>query len=135
MNRGKKGALVLLLAGLLLVGGFVAFRVLWFDPNMNIGDGDWLTVATRPDLNDEACKVLWWPWGNHHDACILLARFGDSDSIPCMLNGMKWAESEADPPHRLPDCTHAHCREALEMVTGQKVGWNHAEWEEWWEKQ
>lgn len=135
MTRGRKRALVLLLAGLVVAGGFVAFRVLWFDPNMNIGDGDWLAVATRADFNKEACTVLWWPWGNHHDACILLARYGDTGSIPCMLNGMKWAESEADPLHRLPDCTHAHCREALEKVTGQKVGSSHAEWEEWWERQ
>ena len=135
MGKKKIRLLALLLAGLFVVGGFVAFRLFWLDPNMNIGDGDWLAVANRAEFNEEACKVLRWPWGNHHDACILLADFGETESIPCMLNGMKWAESEADPPDRLPDCTHAHCREALERVTGRKVGSSHADWEEWWERQ
>jgi hypothetical protein len=69
-----------------------------------------------------------------HDACGGLLRVGDESSVPHLIRVLRFfGDAELPLP---PDvgivCTHAHCVDALEHITGVKVGISYLSWKRWW---
>jgi hypothetical protein len=108
------------IAVLVLVFAVAAFRYFWFDPNVEIQDISWLQKASVEEVRSAAHRVLFWRWGNHHDACILLTRVGNQDSVSYLERAIRRLEAEPfdpDAPEEAPcvPCTLSHCKRALEL--------------------
>lgn len=121
---------LLLLAGataLVAATTTAAWRLFWI-PTQRLGDVEFLERASDDELVDTAERVLWLPFGNHHDACLIVGEAGDVSSVPSLLQGLRY-----DPP--LEDgmvCTTMHCLDALRLITGHDAGSSPEAWEEWW---
>ena len=89
-----------------------------------------MNAASKDDLKEVAQRVLTFPVGGHHDAFLVLSEFGDAESIPYLLAGLRWQ------PHTAPGepmkCTKLHCLEALRAITGHNAGLNYSDWATWW---
>jgi len=70
-----------------------------------------------------AHQILSWPFGNHHDAYLVLIRHGSDESIPYLLEGLK-GFSDTD----FIECSHDHCLEALKKITKTDYGLRYADW-------
>ena len=102
----------------------------WWVPNQRLKDLQWMNAASKDDLKEVAQRVLTFPVGGHHDAFLVLSEFGDAESIPYLLAGLRWQ------PHTAPGepmkCTKLHCLEALRAITGHNAGLNYSDWATWW---
>jgi hypothetical protein len=101
----------------------------WFIwiPNQRLEDAAFMEHASPAQIRHVAERVLRTPWGNQHDACLLLSRVGNRDSVPFLLRSLNWNEPRPD-----ADCTPMHCLEALRKLTGHDAGTDPREWEAWW---
>ena len=112
--------LVILLSGLL----FIYFDF-WL-PNKRLSNIDALIAPTPQEIRELCHQVLKYPFGNHHDAFIMLEGYGNTESIPILINALKWQrETKAD--ERMI-CTKSHCLEALQKLTGEDFGNNYDDW-------
>jgi hypothetical protein len=118
-SPGKKKyrrLIVLIIIGFVLIVGLALFRFTWLDPNSHFGDMEWLQAASEEEIRTTSHMILWWPWGNHHDACLLLIDAGDESSIPYLEKALARYDY-------LPDdivvCTYKHCQDALKKITAK----------------
>jgi len=86
----------------------------WYLPNQNLMNLDWLESASRQELRETSERVVRWPWGNHHDACLYLEVVGDAGSIQVIERALDWVDDSG--PGRVASCTLSHCREAMEVL-------------------
>jgi len=70
-----------------------------------------------------------------HDACGSLMDVGDASSVPHLIRVLRFfGDAELPlPPGVGLVCTHWHCVNALEKITGAKVGISYASWKRWWD--
>jgi hypothetical protein len=89
---------------------------LWFIwiPNRRLADIEFMERASPEELRLVAERALESPWGNHHDACLLLSRVGNVDSVPALLHSLNGKQPDGD----FVECTELHCWEALQKLTG-----------------
>lgn len=96
-------------------------------------DSDAATMRARARLHrvlDHATSA-----GNGvHDACIGLATLGDSSSVPHLIRALRLFWDAEPGPNVGLECTQMHCVNALETLTGAKVGVSYSSWKAWWEK-
>jgi len=120
-----------------LSGVWLYFNV-WL-PNRELANYSWSGLAP---VNDDALsqrwreishKVISYPFGNHHDAFLVLETQGNHESIPYLLRALSWQQ--------MPDgngtvvCTTEHCVDCLQKLTGKDFGCLHEDWVEWWQKE
>jgi len=86
----------------------------WLVPNRRLGDPEWLAAASAVELRETAHQVLFWPVGNHHDACLYLQRVGDASSAPAIRRALQWTDDSG--PERIASCTHQHCLDAIRIL-------------------
>lgn len=83
-------------------------------------------LATPAELRDAAHGVVRLPFGDSHDAYLVLIKHGDASSVPLLIRSLRFL------PHTAPGggmiCTKAHCLEALRKLTGVDRGKNYADW-------
>lgn len=121
INRRKLFGIIIIL--FLLVGIFIYFNI--WAPSRKIMDTDWWITASPEESRALAHKILSYPFGNHHDAFIILIRHGNEESIPCLLKRLKHYHVQDD----AVECSHDHCVEALRNITGKDFGYEYADWE------
>jgi hypothetical protein len=104
-----------LIGGATLVAGLVgAWWQLFGIANRRLNDVDFLEHATEEEAARTAERVLWFPIGNHHDACLMLDAVGDVRAVPALLQALRY-----NPPQEGGMvCTTLHCFDALRAVTG-----------------
>lgn len=70
-----------------------------------------------------------------HDACGELLHVGDESSVPHLIRALRFfGDGELPlPPGVGLVCTQSHCVDALEHITGAKVGISYSSWRAWWE--
>lgn len=76
-------------------------------------------------------KIISCKFGNHHDAFVALIAAGDRDSIPYLINALKWHEPTDGSD--IVSCTADHCHEALCKLTGMNFGYSYNDWNHWWQ--
>lgn len=94
--------------------------------NHRLGDPDFMANAPARERARVAERVLSFPIGNHHDACLALGEVGDARSIPALIGGLRWVPDDGS-------CTAMHCLDALEGLTGYEASSREA-WSTWWEE-
>jgi len=68
-----------------------------------------------------------------HDAFLGLVSDGDSSSVPHLIRALRlFPDSEYEGKNVGLECTHRHCIDALERITGAKVGVSYSSWKTWW---
>lgn len=102
---------------------------LWV-PNMKLLDLEWYKLTSPAEQVRVAHKVLRWPWGNHHDAFIILLEKGGPESVPVLIRALQWQKDTG--PGGSMVCTKLHCLMALRRITGEDAGLNYADWARWW---
>lgn len=71
--------------------------------------------------------------GGVHDACIALIEVGDPSSTPHLIRVLSvFTEKDGDKQSHV--CTWGHCIQALERITGQRLGYSYDSWRGWWER-
>jgi len=109
LHRIRRIALSVVLVAAVVGAGTM---IRWWIPNRRISDLDYLNRASPDELRDTAHQVLRFPWGNDHDACLVLFGVGDESSIPYLQRAIRRWHSDGD----TADCTLSHCRDALRVV-------------------
>ena len=99
-------------------------------PNKRLSDLVWLDSASPQELRETAQRRLLAPYSHPHDAFVILIDYGDAESIPYLLWGLRWLPDT--PKGGVMPCTKAHCLEALRRITGHDAGLNYSDWAEWW---
>jgi hypothetical protein len=84
---------------------------------------DWLATASSEEQREVAHKILSYPFGNHHDAYLILVTYGNEESIPYLVNRLKQFKD-----NDFIECSHDHCVEALKKITGKDLGHNYEDW-------
>jgi len=78
-------------------------------------------------------KVISSWIGNHHDAFLVLEQVGNHESIPYLIRALKMQET-AD-SDGVVICTAEHCVSCLQRLTGMNFGYEHYDWQKWWEEE
>jgi hypothetical protein len=104
----------------------------WWNLQRKIMSFEWLQTATPAERKDVSERLLWFPWGDPHDAFVFLIDDGDVSSIPSLLAGLRWQPDT--PPGGGMICTKLHCLKALRRITGHNAGWNYSDWRKWWDE-
>ena len=132
MKRRKRW-LLLLIAIVLMLGLLTAVAVFvpWWQANQRLCDYHWWMTASREEKVRTAHQVLSFPWGNHHDAFIFLIEDGGPESVPILINALRWQPNSSTT--KGIECTKDHCLEALKRITGHDAGEDYADWVAWWE--
>ena len=120
---------------ILLYGVWIGGEILYF--NWALAKYDWAQhdggFTSQLKLRIICHKIISHWTGNHHDAFITLDNVGNSDSIPYLINALKWHEP-ADGID-VAACTTDHCVDCLKKLTGLDFGYSHKDWLEWWQNQ
>jgi hypothetical protein len=109
-----------------------AVGLYWWNLQRKIMSVEWQDAATPAQRKDVAERLLWFPWGDPHDAFVTLLEEGDASSIPSLLAGLR--QLPDTPPGGAMLCTKAHCLKALRRITGHNAGWNYSDWRKWWDE-
>jgi hypothetical protein len=130
-EQGQRPYRWLALVATSAVAAIAAAGWLWFIwiPNHRLGDVTFVDHAAPEEVRRMAERALQSPWGNHHDACLLLSRVGDAGSIPVLVRSLRGREPATA---HAEDCTVLHCVEALRQLTGQDAGMDPGQWQVWW---
>lgn len=123
--------IILLVAGVFAIWAyFEVLRPNWMLARLGSGHRK---QAVPPEKLRKIChKVLTQRFGNHHDAFIALETVGNAESIPYLINALKW--------QRIPvkggvvTCTTAHCTQRLWELTGEWYEYDYSKWEAWWKE-
>lgn len=121
------------LLGVLLLAGCVA---------MNREEDKWVILdglglppdASQGERRDACHRALTREDGNHHDAFIYLAQVGNKSSVPLLIRALRWHPPFEHEGRQLIECTTAHCRDALNSLTGEKFGTSAERWKQWWDE-
>lgn len=111
----------------ILLSIFVYFEIVV--PHNTLRDLEWWEQASAEEQRQVAHQILRYPVGNHHDAFLILTEFGNSESIPYLLNGLKWYEFF----NRGEDFilySRDHCLDALRKITGKDLGTKYTDWKD-----
>ncbi len=69
-----------------------------------------------------------------HDACGSLVTVGDASSVPHLIRALRFfPDVEVSGPGYGVIDTQAHCVEALQRITGERVGYSFSVWKLWWD--
>jgi hypothetical protein len=120
-KKFKIAALIILLITIVFSGVFYFY--FWL-PHQKMIDINWLNSASPKEQRDVAHQVLKLPYGNYHDAYLILIHDGNNESIPILLNRLK--HFKKDKNFRV--CTETHCLKALQKITGKKIGYDYEKW-------
>ncbi|MGJ8654278.1 MAG: hypothetical protein ACSHX8_13550 [Opitutaceae bacterium] len=128
----KKRILQTSLIGLAIIAvtGTYLYFSLWI-PNKRMADLDWMESAPREDIRKNCHAILSFKIGNHHDAFLWLAANGSRESIPLLIQALKWQPEPTE--GGLMNCATAHCLDALQSLTAHNAGSSYTEWKEWWD--
>ena len=98
----------------------------WFwKPMMKIQNVDWFYNAPVKERREVAHQVLNLPYGNFHDAYLILKDIGNHESIPILLKHLKKFPKDGD----FRPCSQVHCLDALQKITGQEIGYDYEKWQ------
>ena len=97
-------------------------------------EGAWFRTLSPRQQRASAHRALTRSDGerggaNHHDAFFVLAEHGNEESIPYLLDWLK-ARGDLQEGHGII-CIRGHCVDALEKITGRKLGYNYSDWKDW----
>jgi hypothetical protein len=128
----KRGAIIFLLVASVLAiwAYFEVLRPSWI--LASLGGRYREQDVPREKLRKICHKVLSHRFGNHHDAFIALEAAGNAESIPYLINALRW--------QRIPSkggvviCTTAHCTQRLWELTGEWYEYDYSKWDAWWKK-
>lgn len=68
-----------------------------------------------------------------HNAFINLTRIGNKESVPLLIKALRWQVPPTEHEGKMVViCTTSHCVEALESLTGERLGYDPNKWEKWW---
>jgi hypothetical protein len=144
-RKAKVSVAVALFAGLGLLALTLFTRLAAVRSSGDDGflDLDWLNTASDKELEEYearwrtlspqqkrtlAHRALTRTSGNHHDAFLILVEHGKEESVPYLLD---WLQAQGDLRGDGVVCTRSHCVEALEKITGKKLGYNYSDWKGW----
>jgi len=129
MTGGNRITLALLigLGGILVAAGVIFYTRFWA-PNRKLMDPEWFATASDAKRLEVAHQVLAWPWGNHHDAFLIVRELGGPESVPRLIRALRWQPDGPAVP-----CTKSHCLDALRHITGVDAGDSYVEWNRWWD--
>jgi len=114
--------------------GIWAYLEVWL-PNRALND---CILARSDEIGDieslrKVChKIISYPFGNHHDAFIMLEQFGNRESIPYLIRALAWQQMPDDTGTVV--CTTDHCVDALRKLTGEDFAYSHSDWSRWWQQ-
>ena len=97
---------------------------------ISISDQEWPPKKIR-----DACHASLRNWATGgHNAFITLEREGNKDSIPYLIRALKWQNVQNGKPNEDVGvvCTHAHCMDTLEKLTGMNFRGDYKAWCKWW---
>lgn len=103
----------------------------WLDQASDHGfeeAGRWFETASPKEKRELAHRALCRPNLRHHDAFVVLVEVGNEESVPYLLD---WLKSQGDIQGDAVGCARAHCIEALEKITGKKLGCDYEDWKDW----
>lgn len=121
---------ILLISAVLIgiVGCLFFYFEIWV-PRKTIQDTVWWERSSPEEKRQLAHQILKYPIiGIHHDAFLILVDHGNKESIPYLLNSLKWYEF-FNKDEGFTVCTKDHCLEALRKVTGKDLGTNYVDWQ------
>ncbi|PKL49491.1 MAG: hypothetical protein CVV42_05770 [Candidatus Riflebacteria bacterium HGW-Riflebacteria-2] len=137
-ETAKKERIWLILAVILLAGIYGAWGMVesWL-ANRALANFDWDHYSNSADEQLELriiChKIISYKYGNHHDAFVTLIQIGNPDSVPLLINALKWHEPTDGSD--IVSCTTDHCVEALRNLTGMDFGYSYKDWHKWLQTQ
>jgi hypothetical protein len=118
--------------GIIVALGIVCFALQFlavWTANRHLCDLDWLARVSSDSRRDCAHTVVAAPFGNYHDAFLILENDGDVSSIPILISALKRYPSTGPIP-----CERDHCLDALRTLSGHDAGKSYHDWITWWEK-
>ncbi len=121
---------ILKILGILLVINLVASVYLYifiWRPHQKMSDLDWLQSTPPQEQRELAHTVLSQPFGNFHDALVILNSHGNKESLPYLLNTLTKFDDTSD----FVECTQSHCVDALKKITGEDFGSDYDKWKEY----
>ena len=130
MRTRLRVSLAIVIFGVL--SGVLYVYLMWWIPNQKMRDADWCVSASRDEIRRVCHRVIRTPWGNHHDAFILLQEVGDADSIPLLIRALQWQKPAGEKGFMV--CTTVHCLDALRSLTGHDAGRTFLAWDQWWKE-
>jgi hypothetical protein len=68
-----------------------------------------------------------------HDACLSFGARGDWAAVPHLIRALRAFGDEEPGPNVGIICSWGHCVNALERITGAKVGHSYSAWQHWYE--
>jgi hypothetical protein len=116
---------------LILAAGVIGYFQVWI-PNQKLRDLKWFESADKTEKRCVAHQVLQFPWGNDHDAFLILAETGNPSSIPILIAALRWQEHTDN--SGAMECTKGHCLQALQRLTRSNAGPNYEDWKRWWKQ-
>ena len=127
----RKWCIVAIALGAVTVAAAILYTQCWI-PNRKLMDMAWHEQAGKAEQVRVAHQVLRFPWGNHHDAFIIILRDGGPESVPYLISALRWQRHTA--ADGMMVCTKACCLEALRRITGHDAGNNYSDWARWWKE-
>ncbi|HAE40950.1 MAG TPA: hypothetical protein DCG57_20305 [Candidatus Riflebacteria bacterium] len=120
-----------------LTGMWLYFNV-WL-PNRELSDYSMIGLTTAnddfspPHLRDICHRVISFPFGNHHDAFLVLEQHGNHESIPYLIWALKW-QQQPDAAGTVT-CATEHCVDILQKLTGKDFSFVYEDWQSWWQNE
>ncbi|MCK5683589.1 hypothetical protein KAJ27_05690 [bacterium] len=123
----KKIWIITTVSFVIIIASIMFFYVNVFIPNRKIMDTEWFkSKPSHKEQRELAHKILSFPFGNHHDALLILIDSGNKESIPYLLSVLKKIENRNKEDGVV--CTYAHCVEALKKITGKDFKYEYKDW-------
>ncbi len=114
----------------LLICYFLYIYIAIYWPNKQLSD---LHILEKdPVRTRNIChQVLSHYIGDHHDAFIIISHVSTEESVPYLINALRW-QPETKPTDAGMIDTKAICLQDLSALTNQRPGLNYSDWVKWW---
>ncbi len=123
--------IVAVLLAIVLLAGMWFYVVIW-EPNRRLyQDEEWWTNASTNEIRSLCHHIISHRPGSPHDAFLHLRHIGNAESVPLLVQALKWQKPDENELHV---CTVAHCVDALRSLTGEDFGFSSRAWELWWDE-
>ena len=127
-SKYSKTTIISISAVLIGIVGFVFFYFEIWIPRKTIRDTAWGEKSSPEEKRQLAHHILKYPIiGVHHDSFLILIKYGNKESVPYLLNGLKWYDF-FNKDEDFTVCTKDHCLEALRKITGENLGTKYSDW-------